>query len=572
VWDGVVYACEAGYRPLLVDVHVPRATAVDQRAPLVIWVHGGAWAQGSRRHLAPNLDRHWLIERALLSGFAVALVDYRLTREAPFPAPVADLRAATRWLRAHADDFGLDAGRFALWGESAGAHLACMAVSCDRSLGDLLDDPEQQPEDRDQEHEVQAVVDWYGPSDLVELRKWRAAAPSGPGAGDACLPDPLSGSSWDEAAASPLTYVRAGLPPFLVAHGRDDHDVPVAQSRSYSDALANAGVDVEYAETDGGHIFEGAPVVRSMIERTLAFLRHRLAAARPALDPAVACVERRVRQADHPPVPGDKGPAPRRSGAVRDELCPLRPYPVAPVEETRIAGPGGDLSLSVQRPTVPTDVVMVYLPGRGWPRSDLPAQQGEVARIAASTPTTVVQVGYRLAPEHPFPAASDDAVAAVQWAAGHLHELGGTRLVLGGDGAGGNLATATAAHCRELGIHLSALLVLYALNDWALALVEGLPATYPDGRETGTNDPDVFPVAADLSGLPPTIVGVGALDSLLEDNLAFAYRLREAEVPVTLRVFPTLNHGFLGYATVSPAADRASEQICRDLSAVTWRL
>ncbi len=194
VYEGLVYSCPPGSRPLPLDLRLPRRVAAEQPLPLVMWVHGGDWVHGSRRRLPPNIERHWLIERLLLAGFAVALVDYRLSGEAPFPAPVADVRAALRWLRGHADEFGLDGGRVGLWGESAGAHLACLAATCDLGLGDHGEEAEY----LDQSERVQAVVDWYGPADLAAQRM----------AGDAQLVPTMAGSEWDDAGASPLNYAR----------------------------------------------------------------------------------------------------------------------------------------------------------------------------------------------------------------------------------------------------------------------------------------------------------------------------------------------------------------------------
>ena len=416
VWDGLVYSAEGGWRPLFLDLHVPRAEPSD-RLPVVVWLHGGANLWGSRRRRSPVMAREWLVGRTLLAGLAVALVDYRLVHEAPFPAPVADVRAAVRWLRGNADELGLDPERVALWGESAGAHLACLAASCDRDLGG---DPVA-AEHTDQSEQVQAVVDWYGPADLSEHRS-----------------DLLEASDWDEAAASPASYARAGLPPILVAHGRDDDVVPIAQSRAYSQALEGAGVAVEYVETAGGHVFEES--MGEMIPRALDFLRRTLRAPSPqALDPEIA------------------------------------------------ASPGAD-------------------------------DEGTAERIERAVPRDVMVVHVR-----------DDAA---------LEDLDGGRVVL----VGGDAAVAAALECRDRGIELAALLVLYGVSS----------------------------DRTDVSGLPPTIMGVGAHDPRFEESLTLATRLREAGVPLRLRVFPTLGHGFFGHAGTSQAADRASERVCRDLGELLW--
>lgn len=567
VWAGLVYSCPPGYRPLFLDLHVPRHEPAGDRPPLVLWVHGGGWVSGSRRRLPPGIEEHWLIERAILAGFAVALVDYRLASEAPFPAAVADLRAAVRWLRAHAGDFGLDPARVALWGESAGAHIACLAATCTRDLGAA---PGGQSENLDQPEDPQAIVDWYGPSDIAAMKSSGApasAATEVPGGSADPAGVLLAGSDWDEAAASPLSYVRPGLPPFLVAQGRGDDVVPVAQARAYSTALSKAGVDVEYAETDGGHVFAGAPVMDEMIDRALGFLGRHLDVPRPALDPAIGDIQSRTRQTGQFPLFITDDPVEVRRRAEQDQATfyPRRPYPVASDMTRIIRGPGGDISLRILVPAVPSDVVLVYLHGGGWVIGNLESHWGLGVRLASSVPATVVMASYRLAPENPFPAGFDDAVAAVGWAAGHLGDVGGKRLVLAGDSAGGNLAAGAALHCRDQGIDLAGQLLLYPVTDWARHSFGGLVGSYLAGHQDAAGDPRVSPALGDLAGLPPTIIGVGGLDLLLADNLAYAYRLRQAGVPVTVGVFPTLGHGFFGYAGVSDAADRAAERMCREL-------
>jgi dienelactone hydrolase len=196
---------------------------------------------------------------------------------------------------------------------------------------------------------------------------------------------------------------------------------------------------------------------------------------------------------------------------------------VEPRTDTVIAGPAGQIPLRIHRPVVPSDVVVVY------------AHAVSSERIASSTPATVVQVASG--------AALEEFRAAVLWTAERLRELGGRRLMLAGHGTGGRLAAGAAVHCDDEGIELAGVLMLSAATDLTFG---------------------------STAGLPPTIVGVGALDHLLEDNLAFVHRLRAAEVEVGLRVFPTLGHGFFDHAAVSPAADRACEQICSDLNRLVW--
>src|SRR4051812_17355806 len=126
--------------PLLLDLHLPARPVAPP--PVVVWLHGGGWRKGDRS-FAPDLDRYFAAR-----GYAMANVEYRLSGDAIFPAQLDDVRAAVRWLRESAGEFGLDARAIGLWGSSAGGHLAALAATT--ATADL---------DR-----VQAVVDGYGPT------------------------------------------------------------------------------------------------------------------------------------------------------------------------------------------------------------------------------------------------------------------------------------------------------------------------------------------------------------------------------------------------------------------------
>ena len=124
---------------------------------------------------------------------------------------------------------------------------------------------------------------------------------------------------------------------------------------------------------------------------------------------------------------------------------------VASVEERTIPGPAGDIPVRIYRPEDPTGATVVFFHGGGWIIGDLDSHDGHARRLAATVGAVVVHVDYRLAPEHPFPAAHQDCVAAIEWAFEHVDELGGRadRIAVAGDSAGGNLAAAVALHCRD---------------------------------------------------------------------------------------------------------------------------
>lgn len=122
-YSGVTYAAPMGYRPLLLDLWVPDG---HMSPPLVVWIHGGAWLFGDRRYLPETLRPNQLFDESLAAGLAIASIDYRHSREAPFPAQLHDSKAAIRYLRAHSDELGIDTDRIGVWGESAGGHLAAL--------------------------------------------------------------------------------------------------------------------------------------------------------------------------------------------------------------------------------------------------------------------------------------------------------------------------------------------------------------------------------------------------------------------------------------------------------------
>jgi len=267
-YDNVVYSCEPGYRPLFLDLRVPGSDAAPH--PLIIWVHGGGWIYGSRRRLPPHLFDNAIHDRMLDAGYAVASVDYRLAREAGFAGMLLDLKAAIRWLRGHAADFAVDPERLVVWGESAGGHLAVMAALCTK-----LDAAERTGECLDQPETPTVVVDWYGPADLTVMAQLHleadseevGATPDNPAA-------ILAGSgTWTYQELSPVSHVRAGVPPIFVAHGSDDQIVPVGHSRDLAARLHAAGATVDYLEVAGAdHVWRGAPSVADIVDRSLSFV------------------------------------------------------------------------------------------------------------------------------------------------------------------------------------------------------------------------------------------------------------------------------------------------------------
>ena len=269
-YEGITYAAPPGYRPLQMDVWVPPSP---DRPALVVWIHGGGWMFGDRRYLPETLRPNQLFDELVRAGLAVATIDYRHALEATFPAQLHDAKAAVRYLRAYADALGVDAARIGVWGESAGGHLAAL-VGLTGGRADL----EGPHGVTGESSAVDAVVDWYGPADL-DLQPRRPPAPELA----AKLPpefltapeDHLVGGRDPEAvaAASPVTYVTAGAPPFLLVHGTGDNVVPYAQSERLAEALTAAGVPVKLVPIEGAdHIFNGHDDIDAVVRLSVDYL------------------------------------------------------------------------------------------------------------------------------------------------------------------------------------------------------------------------------------------------------------------------------------------------------------
>jgi acetyl esterase len=263
--------------------------------------------------------------------------------------------------------------------------------------------------------------------------------------------------------------------------------------------------------------------------------------------------------------------------------------PVRSVEQVVLPGPAGDLPARVYRPeldgTVPT---IVFFHGGGFVIGDLDTHEDHARLLAAEVGAVVLSVDYRLAPEHPFPAAYEDCLAATVWAGENLDQLGGDadRIAVAGDSAGGNLAAAVALATRDTGPRLAAQLLLYPAVDFVedadhasrVENAEGLFLTAEDMRWFGAHyvpdvalrsDPRASVLAApDLSGLPPAVVGTAEYDPLRDEGEAYAAALEKAGVQVDLRRYDGLIHGFFGLGVVSPGSAAAARELCAALTSL----
>ncbi|MFQ5427224.1 MAG: alpha/beta hydrolase [Gaiellales bacterium] len=218
---------------------------------------------------------------------------------------------------------------------------------------------------------------------------------------------------------------------------------------------------------------------------------------------------------------------------------------------------------------------MVYFHGGGWVIGDLDTHDGVARALANRARSVVVSVDYRLAPEHPFPASIDDAWAATAWVAEHGPQgIDRDRLAVGGDSAGGNLAAIVARRARERDLDLRFQLLVYPVTDFDLGTRSYLD--YAEGcglsrdamrwfwdlyvpSEQSRASPDASPLRArDVTGLPPALVQTAEFDVLRDEGEAYAARLEEAGVPVTLTRYDGLIHGFIRMPGV---LDRASDAL-----------
>jgi acetyl esterase/lipase len=253
----LVYGEVPGFRPLELDLYRPD---VPSPAPVIVHVHGGGWRRGSRRHSLPRVGADFY-QRLAGQGFAVAAVDYRLSGEAVYPAALEDVRTAAGWVRKQAADYGLDAGRVFLWGDSAGGHLALMTALTGA--------------------DVQGVVAWFPVTDLAGLASDVAAAGGvpdpGPESREALFLGAPAADVPDLAReASPVAHASAAAPPVLLMHGAADDLVPPAQSIRLAGALTAAGATVELELVPGAtHFWNGAEDVDAIVRRSVEFLRVR---------------------------------------------------------------------------------------------------------------------------------------------------------------------------------------------------------------------------------------------------------------------------------------------------------
>jgi len=224
---------------LKLDIYLPQN--ISKPYPVIVFVHGGGWRGGSKED--PPTD--FLV----LLGYAVVSINYRLSQQALFPAQIYDCKAAIRWIRANAAQYGFDPLRIGAWGGSAGGHLVALlgtTVEVDSLEGRVGGNLQFSSE-------VQAVCDWYGPANFLTICDYpsttnhcSSTSPEAQLIGGAIPDNPQK--AW---AASPIAYVSKNDPPFLIMHSTGDMAVPFHQSVEMDSALRQVGVKVTFKPVIG---------------------------------------------------------------------------------------------------------------------------------------------------------------------------------------------------------------------------------------------------------------------------------------------------------------------------------
>lgn len=251
--------------------------------------------------------------------------------------------------------------------------------------------------------------------------------------------------------------------------------------------------------------------------------------------------------------------------------------PGVTIDNTWIETAAGPLRLRIYRPApMPSNGVLYYIHGGGLILSTVDAYDARCSYWAAETGCTVVSVDYRLAPEHPYPAAIDDCIGGLNWTAAHLADFDATKIGVAGDSAGGGLAAATSLRNRDFGsVDLACQVLVYPMLDDRTQGPDDrftsqlIPWTFEDNTigwnsylqgTAGYPSTPAYAAAAratNLEGLPPTYIDTGSMDIFLDEDVTYAKRLIAAGIPVEAHIWNGALHGFDYFAFKSSLAQTA---------------
>jgi acetyl esterase len=306
------------------------------------------------------------------------------------------------------------------------------------------------------------------------------------------------------------------------------------------------------------------------------------------LDPDAAAVYKAFLEANRPPYENGTPAQAREMYLAARFVSNPEPPELESAKELAIPAPHGAIPARIYTPktlrkTGGLAPCLVFFHGGGWVIGNLDSHDVVCRKLAHEGELIVISVDYRLAPEHQFPAAVEDAVTATQWVAGNAKPLGidAGRLFVGGDSAGGNLAAVTALAMREAGPKLAGQVLIYPATDLAMdtpshrepetsillthSVIKWFCSHYLGGADV--NDWRASPLRAKLSGLPPAYVLVAGGDPLRDEGNEYAERLKQAGVPVTYRFFPGQFHGFFTMGKLLGQANVAATEIAAWLKA-----
>lgn len=287
----------------------------------------------------------------------------------------------------------------------------------------------------------------------------------------------------------------------------------------------------------------------------------------------------------HSPAPGMDPAEARRLALTLARRLQGEPADIAASRDLSVAGAGGDIPVRIYTPHGAEGDWLFWIHGGGFMTGGLDTHDLLCRRLAHGSGTSVISVDYRLAPEHPFPAAADDCAAVLGWLLGGGGGLDASRGVVGGSSAGGNLAASSALRRRDAGgVPLKGQVLVYPCVDATMSLSASAPhgegyqlttrmmAAYWQaycGNVPDRGRPDLSPLhAPDLSGLPPTLLMIAELDPLAPEGAAYGERLRSAGNDVRMEFHDGVMHGFFAQAGALSRARDAQASVCEFLGTV----
>ncbi|WP_254507284.1 alpha/beta hydrolase [Anatilimnocola floriformis] len=250
---------KAGERSLKLDVIQPKEKSEKPR-PCVVWIHGGGWQNGNKSSGTQRLS--YLVATGNYVGVSVG---YRLTDEAAWPGQIHDCKAAIRWIRANAKTLGIDPEKIGVWGSSAGGHLVSM-------LGTSGDVAELEGKNGSPgvSSRVNCVVDFCGPSDFLAMGTEHPKMNESTGSVYKLFGGPIKEKLDVAKSASPVTFVSADDPPFLIVHGTADRTVDIRQAELLHEAQKKAGAKTLFVKVTGGGHGIGGPKVEERVQEFFA--------------------------------------------------------------------------------------------------------------------------------------------------------------------------------------------------------------------------------------------------------------------------------------------------------------